>query len=117
MEKGGKFKLSLLALMAGALTLGGCSKPAVNQDCVDKRGVVVDDKYCQKPGQPGVGAGVAGSYMFYRWYYGGTTHTLGSRVTGGSFIAPAGHVGVMKSGSTSRGVFGRSGSSHGGSAS
>lgn len=85
----------------------GCGD-STYQHCVDENGVVVDDRSCQ-PADGGPARSGSTHPSYYRWWYGGHTD-VGSRVSGGSYTAPAhGSGSVSRASSVSRGVFGTPG--------
>jgi hypothetical protein len=92
-------KSSLVAFGAimAALILSACGE---DRRCVDPDGFVVEDEKCRKEEKDQARTGSRGTGVF-RWYYGGSGHTVGSRVSGGSHS------------SVSRGGFGRLGFLHG----
>src|SRR5689334_9162415 len=96
------------------------------QRCVDGSDVVVDDRYCRDVPGTGYRSGATGALGYYHWYYGGRSgHVpIGTRMSGGSYIAPSGGRTVSSSASsssssssTSRGVVGSSGHAAGSSGS
>jgi hypothetical protein len=97
MKRSSAVQIGLLATLAA--TLVSCSRNTA-QRCVDSQNIVVDERYCRDS--------VSSGYTPYHWYYGGTRGyaPIGSRMSGGSTVAP--------SPGTSRGIFGGTGSSHGG---
>ena len=115
----------LLAASAMAL-LTGC-RHTEGERCVDESNHVVDPSFCKNL-PPGAQKPVAGSLLnnggtynngifiphYYRYYYGGGGgFGLGSIVGGGSYSPISGH--SYSFSGTSRGGFGSSFSSHGGS--
>ena len=112
MKRSAQVGAPLLASVALSM-LAGCRQEQMKR-CVDEHNVVVDNSLCdanQQQQRPNGG----GFYYPYRYYYGGTGgFTRGSVVSGGAFTPSAGaHY------STSRGGFGSThasgGGSHGGS--
>jgi hypothetical protein len=116
----------LLASAALAF-LTGC-KPKEMQRCVDEHDNVVADSFCttQPNGQPqqrveqrpdGHGGFIPFLFPMYRYYYGGMGgYGLGSRVYGGGYTPIPGRSYASPSrGGITRGGFGSSFSSHGGS--
>jgi len=109
LKKSAQVRLGLLATLA--LSLTSCHRREM-QRCVDERGTVVTDQFCEQ--SYGGGSG-------YHWYYGGGGGYIpGTYASGGSFAPHSGFTSVRSSGATStssgvsRGGFGSSGS-HGGS--
>lgn len=106
MHRSSEVRIAFMGAFA-LIAMQGCGD-STYQHCVDESGVVVGDSNCES----GVGAAwstTSGSAHSYRWWYGG--HAMqGSRVSGGSYIAPA-HSGtsVARASSVTRGVFGRPG--------
>jgi hypothetical protein len=112
MRRSAQVAAPLLASAALAL-LAGCRKPEM-QRCVDEHNVVVADNLCGAQGQQQRPNGMGGFYPNpYRYYYGGYGgYGLGSMVGGGGYQSMAGH---SYASSTSRGGFGSSHISGGGS--
>lgn len=97
MKRSKVIQLSLVSSVAALLT--GCgAKP--DRYCVDDKQQVIDPKLCDDPNQSRLG-------HYYHWYYGGARGFVpyGTRITGGSFIAPSGGFHASPS-ATSRGVIG-----------
>lgn len=78
----------------------------VTATCVDENSVVVPDSYCGS-GTPSGGGIFIWAGAPYRYYYGGSSGGVGTRVTGGTLTQPSRTTAKTKSGSTiSRGGFG-----------
>lgn len=82
-------------VIMSALILCACSE---ERRCVDANGNVVEDEKCQGAEKQRASGGHGGGHY---WYYGGSGHGLGSKVSGGSYS------------SVSRGGFGSLGAAHG----
>jgi hypothetical protein len=126
MKKSEAVRLGLLLSIAAALTGCSRSRPNIVQRCVNADGTVVADHNCEQQ-ELRDGHGVL--VYPYRWYYGGSGLTPGSRVLGGSHDPPGSYNFVRpnsggrvitggrtssgtRSGSSVRGVFGSTGSGH-----
>jgi hypothetical protein len=84
--------IQLVLLVSSAATLESC----VRDQCVDERGIVVDNKYCQN-----LATGTGHGYRYYNPGFWGSSQPVGSSVYGDS--------------GTVRGVLGGAGeSAHGG---
>ncbi len=95
--------------VVGLVALGYAvlSDDEVEATCIDPNTeVVVDDSYCASGTPNGSGMFIyAGST--YRYYYGGKTGGVGTKVTGGTVVTPKGTTITTKSGTTiQRGGFG-----------
>ncbi|MFD4179736.1 hypothetical protein [Rhodococcus sp. NPDC058514] len=98
--------------VVGLVALGytALSSDEVEATCIDPNTEVeVDDKYCAT-GTQGTGA-MAGMFIFagspYRYYYGGTSGGVGTKMSGGTIVTPKGTTIKTKSGTTiQRGGFG-----------
>ncbi|MFC7447269.1 hypothetical protein [Rhodococcus daqingensis] len=108
--------------VVGLVALGytALSSDEVEATCIDPNTEVeVDEKYCTT-GTPGTG-GMAGMFIFagspYRYYYGGSSGGVGTKMTGGTVVTPKGSTTVVtKSGTTiQRGGFGSKSTGSGGS--
>ncbi len=80
-------------------TLILCVSCSEERRCVDANGNVVEDEKCKEADKQQRTGGHAGGF---RWYYGGSGHGVGSRVSGGSYSP------------ISRGGFGHLAGLHGG---
>ena len=90
-----KSALVSFGVIMSALILCSCNE---DRRCVDANGNVVEDEKCREVSSQRATGGHGGGF---HWYYGGTGHRLGSRVSGGSYSP------------VSRGGFGRLASLHG----
>ncbi len=91
-----KNALVTFGVIMSALVLCACE----DRCCVDVKGNVVDDKYCQEEDKQRAASGHGGGGHF--WYYGGVHGGVGSRASGGSYVP-----------GVSRGGFGRLAGLHG----
>lgn len=87
-----------LGVIMSALIATGCGDE--KKRCVDANNVVVAEEFCKDQGSTGTTHGT--TYSGYRYYYGGSGHTIGSVAHSGGYV--------------SRGGFGSSSSSHSSSA-
>lgn len=76
-----------LGVIMSALIATGCGDE--NRRCVDASNVVVAEEYCK--GTDDSGGRPSGSTVSgYRYYYGGSGHTIGSVAHGGGYVARGG---------------------------
>lgn len=98
MEETRKTKMSKevrVVLVSGlaAILIGCSSKPDTTRLCVDKNKIVTTDDKCEDE-KKYAGTGGGGAYVRpYNWYYvggsdAGKTYTPGTKVGGGTYIAP-----------------------------
>jgi hypothetical protein len=125
MRKSRSVKIGLLSGIAiSCVALGGCTrsqKPEGSWDrvCVDKSNIVSDSRKCEEDQKFQTGAGYV---PMHHWYYMHSmsgmygNYPLGSRVSGGTFTAPANSSFSGGAGSHSspvtRGGFGATGAGH-----
>ncbi|MGW5073958.1 hypothetical protein [Rhodococcus sp. NPDC004095] len=90
-----------------ALGYSVLSSDEVEATCIDPdTEVVVDESYCTT-GTPGAGGVFIYAGSTYRYYYGGSTGPVGTKVSGGTVVTPKGTTIKTKSGTTiQRGGFG-----------
>jgi hypothetical protein len=90
-----------------ALGYAALSSDEVQATCIDpETEVVVDDSYCAT-GSPSGGGMFIYAGSSYRYYYGGNTGAVGTKVSGGTVVTPKGATITTKSGTTiQRGGFG-----------
>jgi hypothetical protein len=125
MKRSETVRLGLLLGIAASLTSCQRTGPTVTQRCVDANGVVVADQSCQDWDQQRRDTYRPGYVYPHRWYYGGWGSAPGTRVGGGSYEPPPHasymrpnsggtviHGGRSSTGSSTRGVFGGTGSGH-----
>lgn len=95
--------------VVGLVALGYAvlSSDEVDATCIDPNTeVVVDDSYCSS-GTPGAGGVFIYAGSTYRYYYGGSSGGVGTKVSGGTVVTPKGVTIKTKSGTTiQRGGFG-----------
>ncbi|MFD4292693.1 hypothetical protein ACFWPA_08020 [Rhodococcus sp. NPDC058505] len=105
---GGVAVVGIVGLVA--LGYSVLSSDEVEATCIDPdTEVVVDESYCTT-GTPGSGSS-AGMFIYagstYRYYYGGKSGPVGTKVSGGTVVTPKGTTIKTKSGTTvQRGGFG-----------
>ncbi len=114
------------AAIVGLVSVVSCGySDEVTATCVaDNTNVVAPEDHCDS-GTPGPGGTFIYAGMPYRYYYGGTSHGVGTVATGGTLQLPNNTVGrtssgntVNRNGSITRGGFGsKSGGSSGSSGS
>jgi len=86
----------LVAALAAAASMSGCSNPSVVRRCADAQGNLRPENECSQ---------VRGGLNAARWVYGG--NVMGNRIQNHSMVAPSGADVVSSGGRTiSRGGFG-----------
>jgi hypothetical protein len=110
--------VAVIVLVVVLVNAFGSNDRVVTASCVDDRGVVVDDDYCDGS-RPGSYGGPGGLIFLggnsYRYYYGGTA-VPGQVAQGGSTVAPKKADVVTRTGRTiQRGGFGVGGATSGSS--
>lgn len=99
-------EIGFVAIVASA-ALSGCNQEQAYhrdwQQCVDQNNVVVEDRLCDQPVNPGVGY----PSHYYHWLYTPRPYYTGDTIFGGS-PTPRQNMEVARSSSAVRGGFGSS---------
>jgi hypothetical protein len=115
MKRSASVAVGIVHAVAAAALAAGCGSRGASQtweNCVDRNGLVVDDRRCTQE-QPRWNS--PGYLPYYHWYYtrGSYPLTMGRPAFGGTVTRPSGAVSHSSSGhSVSRGGFGSTGSAH-----